>query len=294
MPFWEHIREPGNNKYNHSGNLLRNRKALAAMFRDAYESEPVGPILLFGYPGAGKTSLYGSSLSDVLATTQQPREMDILRIGCNQLIRDCPEEQIALQELGKITQQYTTGELPNLRIMVLDEVDTIGLRRTAKLANHTLCEFVMAELEKIRTQILWLCVSNNPGLIDPAILARTPTPIYLGRPDSESMIGLIKERLPCGDAEQVNDELGTLLLNYECSSTVKALQTGLNFLELLNHICEGKLDGCNATAAATTIFGGGSFPAAKELRDYEQGNRALIRRAGIVQGHYLDRGDAPR
>jgi putative protein kinase ArgK-like GTPase of G3E family len=57
------------NNHKHGGNLARVRRTLAMILEGAHRVPRPEAIIVFGYPGSGKSSLIESALSDVVQAT---------------------------------------------------------------------------------------------------------------------------------------------------------------------------------------------------------------------------------
>jgi len=269
--------------YTYGGNLLKVKQALTRAFSDTHRDNKSESLLLFGYPGVGKSSLVDSALKDLIDASKL--NMDIVEINCANLIGAHANSDKALTELQKICATYLK-HLPDLRVFVLDETEAIGLARHLSGASGkiSMCFFCMNSLRRKDKRVVWLLITNYPNLVDPGIVNYVGKRLYLPCPDKTAATVIIQEFLNSTDTQKL---LNNLTSNQrEFALNVRALDTGLNFLKECGKINGNQLHGCNPKEAADIVEGGGGFPANTEISDYEDMHKILINQSRLLMKAY--------
>lgn len=269
--------------YDYGGNLARFKHALTRVFSDAYQDSRSEALYLFGYPGGGKSSLVDSALQDLIDTTKQ--HMDVVEINCGKLIGEHPDSTSALGELHRVRAKYLKS-LPALRVFVLDETDAIGLARHLPGASAmiSMCFFCITSLRRKDKHVAWLLITNNPELVDPAIVNPIGKRLYIPSPDKEAAEVVCKEALRSKDAERLVDKLA--MPDREFALNVRALVDGLGFLGKCGNIRAKHFYGCDPMDAADKVEAGGGFPPKNEVSEYEDKYRVLINQSRLLLKAY--------
>jgi chromosomal replication initiation ATPase DnaA len=283
MSFVAYKAEADLKRVGHGGNLARVRKALATIVNNTCNACLFDTVILFGYPGAGKTSLIESALSDAINYTG--KNMDMVRINCNTLIADHPDASSALVELHKMRGKYLKN-LPHLRVFVFDEIDAIGPERDRPggSAMQALCHFCMDSLNLSISQVIWLLITNYPRILDSAIRSRACKRLHLPCPDREAAKVIIEEWLDPSHAALLLDKLLIPSRDYELN--VRSLVEGLKFLNDRGKILGRQISSCNIDEAVNYILGGGGFPQKVELNEYNEKYKEFLQQSELLMRAY--------
>lgn len=155
-------------KINEVDNLIeyaKNKK-----IRDEYSEKGLNPykgVLLYGPPGSGKTLLARAIAAETGAPIFVVKPADIKSKWVNQ-----SEENIKtlFAQAAKAAEDSETG----IAFIFLDEVETIVPERTSSIheSHNSLTNAILQEMDGFekRNNIVVICGTNNPKLIDPAFL----------------------------------------------------------------------------------------------------------------------------
>lgn len=270
-----HVLSPPNDE----GNRLRSRHFLARNLRYVHERNSTDSLILFGYPGAGKSSIIEGALKDLHDAAHG--DFDIVEISCTGLISEHPDATSALLSLSSQLTGYMKS-VPDLRVFVLDETDAIGSRRdqTSDSAQRSLCHLCMRVLETSYQRVFWLLITNHPNLLDEAIRDRVGKKLYLDFPDRDAVSAILTQWLERDDADAI---LGSLMrpdVSYEIST--RALVRGLDFLASNGWISARKIKDCTGTEAAEHIRAVAGFPNKDEAERYRMQYREFIAQSELL------------
>ncbi|HDI01625.1 MAG TPA: AAA family ATPase [Candidatus Bathyarchaeota archaeon] len=165
--------------YEYQFDLLLRAAYLAFSTKIRVDPEDVRPILVlvFGYPGTGKTPLYKLLLSEIIRKLKG--EVDIIesiRINCQRLTSLLDPEEV--KEVLRVIEHWidTRGDYT---ILFLDEAEGIAFERGTERAStrRELTFWVMSLWDK-RKRMLVILVTNYPDLVDEAIRNRADLVVY--------------------------------------------------------------------------------------------------------------------
>lgn len=158
-----------------------------------------GIILLYGPPGTGKTSLakgVASKAAQILGAKikyleAEPHAMTSATLGKSQ-----KEVYKFLHE--QISERAEQGSL----IVLLDEVETLAGNRSkmSMEANpidvHRATDALLAGLDSLASKfknLLFIATTNFEGAVDPAFISRADLIEYIGVPDKEACLTILKD-----------------------------------------------------------------------------------------------------
>jgi replication-associated recombination protein RarA len=177
------------------------------------ESEKIdGNILLYGAPGLGKTTLAEILIRQIVKT-----QADLFRVKSRSVVE--------IDEL-----KSWVGKAPsrsNHNIIYIEEIDKLS-----KQAQVTLKDGLM---EKYVNTCIFICCSNHPRKLDPALLSRFTYKFNLSAFEKENLYNRISVILKEENAEYNEDQLKVFVEeNYQ-----KGLRDILNLLQI-SYITNGK------------------------------------------------------
>lgn len=160
-----------------------------------------GIILLYGPPGTGKTSLakgVASKAAQILKAKikyieAEPHAMTSAALGKSQ-----KEVYKFLHE--QVSERAEQGPL----IVLLDEVETLAGNRSkmSMEANpidvHRATDALLAGLDTLASKyknLLFIATTNFEGAVDPAFISRADLVEYIGNPDKEACLVILKDTL---------------------------------------------------------------------------------------------------
>ncbi|KAE9420860.1 hypothetical protein Angca_007212, partial [Angiostrongylus cantonensis] len=149
--------------------------------------KPWKTVLLYGPPGTGKSVLSQAIVREINALLYQVSSSDLISTWSGQserLIRELFDHAIA--------QKRTA-------VMFIDEVDSLCRTRCASEddANRRVKVELLLQMQRLQTtsNVVLVCATNCPWDLDPAFLRRFEKKIYVGLPDLQSRIAMLKARL---------------------------------------------------------------------------------------------------
>ena len=229
-------------------------------WRSAKE-EDINPVLvmIFGYPGSGKTPLLYELAKRML--NERIPWVEFIRINCQRLTSLLDPDQVK-QILRVVLEWIDTAR--EFVILFLDEAEGIAFERRAEVSSsrRELTFWVMSLWDMPR-RLLILLVTNYPDLVDEAIRSRTDFTIYFPiiyrrKQIEEALIELvsfffakeIKEALgaaiPGDMRDQINTKIKALLETELWEALIKAvnqLRTQADSCCTLRNIYEGLKSG---------------------------------------------------
>uniref|UniRef100_A0A0K0D912 AAA domain-containing protein n=1 Tax=Angiostrongylus cantonensis TaxID=6313 RepID=A0A0K0D912_ANGCA len=143
--------------------------------------KPWKTVLLYGPPGTGESHQHRRCLCQIVSSS------DLISTWSGQserLIRELFDHAIA--------QKRTA-------VMFIDEVDSLCRTRCASEddANRRVKTELLLQMQRLQTtsNVVLVCATNCPWDLDPAFLRRFEKKIYVGLPDLQSRIAMLKARL---------------------------------------------------------------------------------------------------
>jgi transitional endoplasmic reticulum ATPase len=166
-----------------------------------YKINPGGKILLYGPPGTGKTFIARAIAGEV--------DAEFYAVNCQDLISKYMGE--SSKQLNALFEKAQAHERA---IIFFDEIDAIASKRESKGggADAEMARFVATFLTKVdgfptqpkpNKMLLLIAATNRPWAIDAAMLrgGRFDTQIYVGLPDQQARLFLVKKSLEGVPAE---------------------------------------------------------------------------------------------
>lgn len=280
MNYFSYKDEPQFEDLRYKGNLKPIYQVLSKILMWILMRGVSESILLFGYPGTGKSKIIESVLHGLMSTIK----VDLVNINCNSLIANIPEVSSSLIELKSIVHQYTRN-IPDLRVFVFDEIDAIGPERDRDGGSgmQALCHFCMDCIKLQIPHTLWIFITNYPRNLDPAILTHLGKRIYIPGPDTTATQAIIEKTLDPDDSLKLLNKIVTPSRDYVLN--IRSITKGLEFLVELGKITSQKIL-CDIDEAVTLILAGGGFPHYREIDEYVKNNREFIKQAELLMRAY--------
>lgn len=258
--------------HTHGGNLQRTRAGLVRAFQ---ESAANNACVLFGYPGAGKSSLVDSAASESAGGTG--RRVDVVEIDCPALVGTYARAGAgaALTALHRLRERYMR-DLPGLRIFLFDEVDAIGPQRDrVDSARQALCYFCMDSLNNRSGRVYWLLTTNYPDLLDAAVLSRVGRRLFLPTPDRDAARLVIENWVnEPGETDRLLDMLFAPDMDYVVDT--RGLVRGMEALNARGSFQQGRLV-ASAGDVAGEMLGLAGFPRRTDVEEYNEKRAYFIR-----------------
>ncbi|MBO4302830.1 AAA family ATPase [Methanosarcinaceae archaeon] len=205
-------------------------------------------VLFYGPPGTGKTLLAGAISAE--------SETNFIVLNSTDFLTRYVGESSKL-----ISEMYSIAERLKPCILYFEEFDAIALNRSLvpNLSPIETVNTLLTEMDSLceKTGICTICSTNNPEMIDPAILSRFRTMIGFTMPTKEETAGILRNSLkdspvpidPSFDLDLYSEKI------YECGLsgrdivfriTVKVVQSALagNCSMLTADNFNEKLDAC--------------------------------------------------
>lgn len=168
----------------------------------AFNKDSGGGVLLYGVPGCGKTMIVKAIANEV--------DAKLFSIKCS----DIKTKWYGESE-GKIKTVFDQARRHKKAIIFFDEFDSLGVDRDGEGGKHD--KSLVAELltqidgfdsDKEDNTLLLIAATNKPWNIDSALLrsGRFTKKIFVGLPDYESIINIIKKELKNIPSEDINYE----------------------------------------------------------------------------------------
>ncbi len=271
-------------QYLYGGNLATVHTTFTKVIQKAVKSHLSDAVLLFGFPGAGKSTMADSAAAKVMADSGCT--IDIVKVDCSRLVVQHPRADDALLNLAQTRNGYVnvnTGT--DCRIFIFDEVDAIGPRRdrTGDSSALGLCYFCMDTLNMAPAKVVWVLVTNYPEWIDEAILSRISKRLHLPCPDRDATKVIIETKLLDSDAAALASALVKPVRDYEIS--VRGLVNGLKYLEDQGGITAKRLT-IDVEDAVRTVLGGGGFPEITRVDEYRRSHQYLLLQSDLFVRTY--------
>lgn len=154
-------------------------------------------ILFYGMPGTGKTML-AQALANEL-------NVNIQMIKATSLIGNHVGDGSA-----QIHELYNQARLKKPTVIFIDEIDAIALERKYQTLRGDVTEIVNALLTEMdgmedNENVITICATNNPSLLDYAIRSRFEEEIEFTLPDAEDRLEILKKNMKTLPLECVFD-----------------------------------------------------------------------------------------
>jgi SpoVK/Ycf46/Vps4 family AAA+-type ATPase len=249
--------------YRDSGNLAMVRKFLQGSIRDAWQHKGNDSILLFGYPGGGKTSILDTIGANL---RKKYKDGEIITVGCHSLVSG---QGSVLNQLQQIEGQITGGPLRH-RVILLDEFDAISPDRSTSSDDRLLCYWCMDFLESLKTypSTVLLVLTNFPKLIDPAVVRRVNRTLYLPFPDHAATRTIVQGFVESPHANAVHGELSKRCASVGVQVTVAGLVKGMSRCKDLGYI-QNKLPTVTVPQVIDGLIATAGFPSIASAKNYE-------------------------
>ena len=165
---------------------------------------PTKGILLYGPPGNGKTLLAKAVATECKST--------FFSISASTLVSKYMGESEKLMRT-----LFALAAVQSPSIIFIDEVDSILTKRSSEEneASRRLKTEFLIQLDGVgssNTRILVIGATNRPFDLDEAALRRLTKRIYIGLPDGEARLGLIKRLMKQVDCGLSSSDFNTIML----------------------------------------------------------------------------------
>jgi len=206
--------------------------------RDIRDMRPI-MVLVFGYPGTGKTPLLYLLLKKILEEYEGEIEIiEAIRVNCQRLVSLLEPERVK-EVLRKI--EYWIDRRGHYTILFLDEAEGIAFERgTEKASARRELTFWVMSLWDRKKRLLIVLVTNYPDLVDEAIRNRADFVVYftpvLGR-------NAIRKSLRTYVAHFWKKELlSWASWNIDCEREEKRLELRKKLMEIVEEIVKEVFD----------------------------------------------------
>ncbi|KHJ79212.1 ATPase, AAA family, partial [Oesophagostomum dentatum] len=157
--------------------------------------KPWKVVLLYGPPGTGKSVLSQAIVRESNSVLYQVSSSDLISTWSGQsekLIRELFDHAIAQKKAA---------------VIFIDEVDSLCRTRCASEddANRRVKTELLVQLQRLHTvsNIVLICATNCPWDLDPAFMRRFEKRIYVGLPDFDARLAMLKQRLSVSDKKTI-------------------------------------------------------------------------------------------
>lgn len=236
------------------GNLAGIVSILADYHLDVYHGKPLHPYTLYGLPGGGKSTILKAAIGQLIEKCPELEGIGFLAmLNSSKLVLEFPDSSQAAGEISNNLGPYVYS-LAGFNSIVLDETDAIAPIRRPNVDSR-LIHATMSLLDNVPWHLAHLIITNYPFQLDPAVLGRAPTMIYLPPPDPAATRAIVGRWLNALVAQEVTDELfkndmGRVI-------TVRGLTAGFESLGANGLISDKDLVSIDAPTAARYVLGGG-------------------------------------
>lgn len=160
-----------------------------------------GGILLSGYPGCGKTKLSKAFANEI---SKGGSKVAFVSPDISTLLTDSDTMRKLFRELRSFDRC----------VLFLDEVDAVGIERTALAANspqYNALMTLLTELDGLHdTDLFVLSATNHPEVLDRAIARRLGTEIRIELPNEDERVELLKLFLDDKGGNMTDEQLHKL------------------------------------------------------------------------------------
>jgi len=235
-------------------------------------------ILLFGFPGTGKT-LYPQALTYNLK--KEGLDYSLLTVKCNSLRIDSPKH---VRSLIKKIESYT--KKGRRVILVLDELDIFAQRRDESEYSvyNTATGYIMNLLEERNPSTITLGITNNPYKLDVAVRDRFDFPLYFPMQDTDIESLLKHKKMP--KPKETADCLNDMYREDQARSSNRRMLRSLEFIKTINEspdVLNGMKISNNPREMARIIYINSGIPILyEEMEDYEGENASIINKSRML------------
>ncbi|WKX96925.1 hypothetical protein Q1695_012963 [Nippostrongylus brasiliensis] len=148
---------------------------------------PWKTVLLYGPPGTGKSALSQAIVREIESQLYQVSSSDLISTWSGQserLIRELFDHALALKKTA---------------IIFIDEVDSLCRTRCASEddANRRVKTELLVQMQRLQSSsnLVLVCATNCPWDLDPAFMRRFEKKIYIGLPDLDARLTMLRRRL---------------------------------------------------------------------------------------------------
>ena len=241
-------------------------------------------LLLFGFPGTGKT-LYPQALASNL--NKNGSEYSLVKVKCNSLRIDSPK--VVRKWINKIDRYLKHGQV----VLVLDELDIFAQRRDESEYNvyNTATGHIMNILDERYPSTITLGITNNPYKLDVAVRDRFDYPIYF--PISNSNIESILRYRGIPNPEQTAEQLRAIYTENQTNTSNRNIFKSMNFVNSIdkkssNILSKMRISDDPKEMAIRLYLNSGIPISEQEVEDYEEENRFIINKSNMLLSYLFD------
>lgn len=249
--------------HSHSGNLARFRSCLRGIIQEAWTNSGTDSILIFGYPGNGKTSLIDSVGADL--SSKFPGA-EAVTVRCHSLVPRLTAVAV-LDRLHEV-EQIVQSEPDRPRVIIFDEFDAISIDRAATTGDRSVCFWCMRFLEDLTDyeNTVVLLITNKPEIIDEAVSRKVEKILYLPFPDDDAVAPILASKIRMENVSEVVAEIAKLCTHHRIRAAIRGLVRGLRLAQSRGYIEDGLLRASLSDVAEAIVANPAFVPHARLLR----------------------------
>lgn len=183
-------------------------------YYDFYRKKPPKGILLYGFPGCGKTMMGKAVATSIGKTFKAESTKGFIYVKAPEIL----DRYLGVSEsiIRRLFQRAMDFKRQNgyPAVLFIDEADAILGRRGSGISSdieRTVVPMFLAEMDGMdESGALVMLVTNRPDTLDPAVVreGRVDIKIKIGRPDKEGVQEIFKinlNKVPMGDSCSVDE-----------------------------------------------------------------------------------------